>query len=114
MRTERLTLRTLGNGDKDLLVALRTDAAVRRYLGGPMDVATATQLAEANIAYPNGLFVAERQDTGQSIGLVLLHAGHGGTEVSYQFLPSSWKQGLAFEAVRGVVDHAFGAEEVDE
>jgi ribosomal-protein-alanine N-acetyltransferase len=79
-----------------------------------MDVASADRLAEMNISYPHGLFVAERRDTGESIGLVLLHAGHGGTEVSYQFLPSSWKQGLAAEAVRCVVDYAFASEGIAE
>jgi len=114
LTTERLTLREPGNGDEPLLVALRTDENVRRYLGGALDVANATLLAEVNISRPDGLFVAERRDTDESIGLVLLHPGHGGTEVSYQFLPSSWKQGFASEAVRGVVDHAFRAEGIDE
>jgi [ribosomal protein S5]-alanine N-acetyltransferase len=114
VETERLTLRALGDGDAALLVALRTDAAVRRYLGGPMDVATAVRHAELTVAYPEGLFVAERRGTGESIGLVMLHPGHGGTEVSYQFLPSSWKQGFASEAVRCVIDHAFDTDGIDE
>ena len=114
MRTERLTLRELGSGDTALLVALRTDEAVRRYLGGAMDAATTTRLVEVSISNPHGFFVVERQDTEESIGLVMLHPGHGGTEISYQFLPSSWKQGFAFEAVRCVIDHAFGSEEIDE
>lgn len=97
-----------------LLVALRTDDDVRRYLGGPMDIATARQRAEVTLAHSHGIFVAERRDTGESIGLVLLHPGHEGTEVSYQFLPSCWKQGFASEAVRCVIDHAFESEGVDE
>jgi len=61
-----------------------------------------------------GSFVAERRDTEESIGLVVLHPGHGGTEVSYEFLPSSWKQGFATEAVRCVIDHAFRSEGIEE
>ena len=114
MRTERLTLRELGRGDMALLVALRTDEAVRRYLGGAIDATTAAQLAEVTLSHPKGLFVAERRDTEEAIGLVILHPGHGGTEVSYQFLPSSWKQGFASEAVRCVIDHAFDSEGIDE
>jgi len=114
MRTEHLTLREPETGDTALLVALRTDEAVRKHLGGAIDVAMAAQLAEVNISHPHGLFVAERRDTKESIGLVMLHPGHGGTEVSYQFLPSSWKQGFASEALRCVIDHAFDSEGIDE
>jgi ribosomal-protein-alanine N-acetyltransferase len=114
MRTDRLTLRELGNGDTALLVALRTDEDVRRYLGGATDIAMAARLADVNISHPQGLFVAERRDTEESIGLVMLHPGHGGTEISYQFLPSSWKQGFASEALRCVIDHAFDSEGIDE
>ena len=114
LETERLTLREPRASDTALLVALRTDQNVRRHLGGPLDLATATKLAEANISHPHGLFVAVRLDTRQSIGLVLLHPGHGGTEVSYQFLPSFWNLGFASEAVRSVIDHAFEVEGVGE
>lgn len=107
LETPRLTLRDLSEDDAALLIALRTDPAVRRYLGGPMTLDAATTQAQVNISRSRRLFVASRQDTQESIGLVMLHHGHGGTEISYQFLPSSWSQGFAAEAVRCVIDDAF-------
>ena len=74
----------------------------------------ATTMADVNIAHSPWLFVVERRDTEESIGLVLLHAGHGGTEISYQFLPSSWSRGFAVEAVGRVVDYAFVSLGIDE
>ena len=114
LETARLTLREVGADDVALLIALRTDPEVRRYLGGPMSLDEATAMAALNISYSHGKFVATRRDSQEPIGLVLIHAGHGGTEISYQFLPSSWSQGLATEAVRCVMDHAFDTEEIEE
>jgi ribosomal-protein-alanine N-acetyltransferase len=98
----------------ELLIALRTDPTVRRYLGGPMTHEAAAALAHFNIAHPHWLFAVTRRDRGETIGLVMLHPGHGGTEVSYQFLPSACSQGLASEAVQRVVDYAFDAGGIEE
>jgi ribosomal-protein-alanine N-acetyltransferase len=114
LETSRLVLRELNAHDMELLIALRVDPEVRRFLGGPMSLDEAKSMAELNIAYPMGKFVAERRDNQESIGLVLLHPGHGGTEISYQFLSSSWAQGFASEAVRCVMDYAADAEGISE
>jgi RimJ/RimL family protein N-acetyltransferase len=114
LETPRLTLRGVVEDDAAFLVALRTDPAVRRYLGGPLTPDEAKALGELTIAHPRGLFVATRRDNHESIGLVMLHPGHGGTEISYQFLPSSWSRGFAAEAVRCVIDYAFVTEGIDE
>jgi [ribosomal protein S5]-alanine N-acetyltransferase len=114
LETPRLRLREVEQRDAALLIALRTDPDVRRYLGGPMTLDAAMTMADLNISHSYWLFVAERRDTDESIGLVLLHPGHGGTEISYQFLPSSWSQGFAAEAVRRVMDYAFDSEGIDE
>jgi ribosomal-protein-alanine N-acetyltransferase len=104
----------VGADDAAFLISLRTDPEVRRYLGGAMTVEAATKQTELTIGYAHWLWVATRRDNGDPIGLVMLHAGHGGTEVSYQFHPSSWSQGFATEAVRCVVEHAFDAEGITE
>ena len=114
LETSRLVLREVTADDMDLLIALRVDPEVRRFLGGPMSLDEAKSLAELSVVYPLGKFVAERRDNHESIGLVLLHPGHGGTEISYQFLPSSWGQGFAGEAVRCVLDHAAGSDGISE
>ncbi|MBV8951588.1 MAG: GNAT family N-acetyltransferase [Actinobacteria bacterium] len=121
LKTRRLALRGVCHDDKELLVALRTDPHVRKYLGGPTTLADANAMVEANIAlaqanieYSRWLFVVTRLDNLESIGLVLLHHGHGGTEISYQFRPSSWSQGFAAEAVRCVMDYAFDSERIQE
>jgi Acetyltransferase (GNAT) domain len=76
-----------------------------------LDEATMAQL---NISHPHWTFVVMRRDNLESIGLVLLHPGHGGNEFSYQFLPSSWFQGFTAEAVRCVMDYASDSEGVGE
>jgi RimJ/RimL family protein N-acetyltransferase len=114
LATPRLTLREVGPDDAALLVALRTDPDVRRYLGGPMTVEAATTMADVNVVLSRGLFVATRMDSQESIGLVMLHRGHGGTEISYQFLPSAWSLGFAAEAVRCVMYYAFDREGIGE
>lgn len=114
LETSRLVLREVNADDMELLIALRVDAEVRRFLGGPMSLDEARSMAELNIAFPMGKFVAERRDNREAIGLVLLHPGHGGTEISYQFLPSSWGQGFASEAVRSVMDYAADSEGITE
>jgi ribosomal-protein-alanine N-acetyltransferase len=114
LETSRLVLREVNADDMELLIALRVDPEVRRFLGGPMSLDEAKSMAELNIAFPMGKFVAERRDNREAIGLVLLHPGHGGTEISYQFLPSSWGQGFASEAVRSVMDYAVDSEGITE
>jgi [ribosomal protein S5]-alanine N-acetyltransferase len=114
LETPRLVLREVAAGDMELLVALRVDPEVRRYLGGPMSFDQAKSMAELNIAYPQGKFVVERRDSQEAIGLVLLHEGHGGTEISYQFLRGSWSQGFATEAVRCVMSYATNSEAITE
>jgi [ribosomal protein S5]-alanine N-acetyltransferase len=114
LETARLVLREVNADDVDLLVALRVDPEARRFLGGPTSLDEAKSMAELSIAFPTGKFVAERLDNHEAIGLVLLHPGHGGTEISYQFLPSSWGQGFAGEAVRCVLDYAADSEGISE
>jgi hypothetical protein len=53
--TARLTLREVEPRDAALLIALRTDADVRRYLGGPMTLDAATAMADVNISDPSWL-----------------------------------------------------------
>lgn len=112
--TERLRLRRPRLGDTDLLVALRTDPDVRAHLGGPMRNDDAARLAAWNIAAPDRMLVVVRSDTDRPIGIVLVHEGHGATEVSYQFLSDSWGHGYAGEAVRCVIQHTFDSEPLDE
>ena len=103
LRTARLRLREPRSADRQFLVTLRTHPEVRQHLGGPLDTRAAAKHAEANLAEPLGTFVVVRLDTQQRIGLVVLHEGHGGIEVSYEFLPHAWGQGLASEAVGEVL-----------
>ena len=60
MRTERLTLRALGDGDKALLVALRTDADVRRYLGGVTAISSSIPLVSRRLLERLGMTASEQ------------------------------------------------------
>jgi len=112
--TPRLVLRSSTASDIPLLTALRTDGAVRAFLGGPMNPERARERAEAELGTVNR-FIVTCQEDGSGIGVVALSdEGHGGLEVSYAFLPTAWGVGYAVEAVRAVLVWAFEVRGIEE
>lgn len=99
--------------DIPVIVALMTDPAVRRFLGGPASRERALARAASLIAGDerrHSWAVALNSGTPGCIGLVEIHRHHDGLdhEFSYEFLPTAWGSGLASEAVGAVLDHGFG------
>jgi ribosomal-protein-alanine N-acetyltransferase len=99
--------------DRDLIVALSLDGQVRRYLGGPIPENEAEQRASNIIAgtVTKHCWVVKRIDEAQDqgVGIVHISAHHDGfdDELSFEFLPHVWGQGIAREAVKAAMAHAF-------
>ncbi|MCW2699415.1 MAG: GCN5-related N-acetyltransferase [Blastococcus sp.] len=123
VETERLILRRLTLDDLDALAALYRDPEVRRYF--PDGVRTREQTrAELEWVidvyygqYGYGLWAAVLKETGAFIGRCGLLpweiAGRTEVEVAYLLDPAYWGRGLATEAARAIVQHAFGTLPVD-
>ena len=117
--TDRLRLRPLTAADTDALLSYRGDPEVCRYLPfPPMDAAEIarrletqwfrTELVNDDEHVTLG---AERRDTGELIGDVILFLksrANGNGEIGWVFHPSVAGQGYATEAATAMLDWAFG------
>ena len=112
--TPRCVLQTPTGADTSAFVTLMTHPDVRRYLGGPASperaAARAARLAEENDPTAWAVYLRHNPATG-CVGLVQITPHHDGSavELSYELLPVVWGVGLASEAVRAVIAHAFGS-----
>ncbi|GAA0546705.1 hypothetical protein GCM10010172_30510 [Paractinoplanes ferrugineus] len=97
---ERVVVRTPAAGDEPALVEMATDAQVRRYIGGPVDPATAQARAAQKISDSQwGQFVIVDRAAGVVAGSGSMARKRGPWEISYQLRPQWWRQGLTSEAV---------------
>ncbi len=104
IETRRLRLRAFAGGDRDVLVHMLRSPGVRRYLGGPVDETTIARIADSAVGERPDVFCVADRATDVAIGTVRLDRHRSETEVSYEFLPTTWGRGLATEAVRTLVD----------
>lgn len=123
LETERLVLRHLIRADLDDLAALYVDPEVRRWF--PDGTRTRAETLEElewmiDVAYPRygyGLWATLDKATGVLVGRCgLLPWEIGGrteVEVAYLLARDRWGRGLATEAARAIVDHAFATLAVD-
>lgn len=123
VETERLVLRLLTLDDLDDLAALYRDPEVRRYF--PDGTRTREQTREElewiiDVYYGRygyGLWATILKESGAFIGRCgLLPWDIGGrteVEVAYLLDKRHWGRGLATEAGRAIVDHAFATLAVD-
>jgi RimJ/RimL family protein N-acetyltransferase len=119
LETPRLRLRQLTTADTDALLSYRADPEVCKYLPFvPMD---ATEIArrlreqwfrsELLADDEHVTLGAERRDTGELIGDVILFLKsreNGNGEIGWVFHPSVAGQGYATEAATAMLDWAFG------
>ena len=110
IQTGRCKLNAVKADDLDDVVKLRTSAAVRQFLGGPVE-RNLVESRFSNMLKPDvsALRWAIRSKANRSfIGLVTLDKHRDGedTEISFELLPEWWGQGYATEAVRAVIDYA--------
>lgn len=120
--TARLTLRRFTAEDADLLVDLDADAAVMRYINGGRPTSRTEIVDEVLPAWLSyyqrysdyGFFAANRRlesGPGEFVGWFHLRpgkdAGEDEPELGYRLRRSTWRQGLASEGSRALVEHAF-------
>jgi RimJ/RimL family protein N-acetyltransferase len=97
MSTDRLLLRRIENRDVPALADLRQQDLVREFLGGVLSPEDALAKARACVNTREHYAVV-RHDDGRFVGLTSLTPRGSETELSYEFLPDAWGQGLATEA----------------
>lgn len=112
LSSPRCMLRSARSQDRELIVALSLDGEVRRYLGGPVPKSAAEQRASNIVAgaVTKHCWIVKRIDEAQDqgVGIVHISAHHDGfdDELSFEFLPHVWGQGIATEAVKAAMAHA--------
>ena len=117
--TERLILRSWGEGDSDRFYAAMNTPAVMRWLGGVQDRAK-WDAAKARLDgyqrdYGHTFWLVERKADGELLGFCgLKRVNADGTdlvgqfEVGWRLRESAWGQGIAKEAAITALDLAFG------
>ena len=123
LETERLVLRLLTMGDLDALAALYADPDVRRYFPDGIRTHDQTRDELAWIIdvyygrYGYGLWATILKETGAFIGRCGLLPwdieGRTEVEVAYLLDKQHWGRGLATEAARAIIDHAFATLQVE-
>ena len=112
IKTARCELTTLKDSDWNLVMRLYTDAEVRRFLGGIVDLQTVRlrflKMLESNLETQYWVIRAKDSSSLEEIGIVSLTRHHNNidTEISYQLLPEWWGKGYGTEAARAIVKYA--------
>ena len=120
LTTERLILRQIGEGDLDPHMTLLNTPAVMQYLGGVQSrevIAAKHAAARASFAaHGFGFMIMEERATGEMVGHCgLRHVAHPlapnpeDFEIGWLVREDRWRLGLAFEAMRAVIDWGFTA-----
>jgi len=123
VETARLVLRDLTPDDLEALAALYADPEIRRYFPDGVRTFEETRAELAWIIdvyygrYGYGLWATVLKETGTFIGRCGLLPweidGRTEVEVAYLLDKRYWGRGLATEAARAIVDHAFATLPVD-
>jgi RimJ/RimL family protein N-acetyltransferase len=120
--TDRLAAHRVTDADEPFLVAMFADPKVHATLGGPRDAVRIRVMLDTMIGNWDrsgyGTWILEDRTTGVPVGWVGLHdtdtGGPGGVELLYAIRSERWREGLATEAGRAVVDFARDALDRDE
>jgi RimJ/RimL family protein N-acetyltransferase len=124
LRTARLLLVPLADRHLDLEVQLDSDPEVLRYISGRAhsrdEVAASHSRRMALAEKVDGLgfwmaFASGQEDESDFVGLMMLPPAHGPdqpddptvTDLGYRLVRRHWRQGLASEASRVLLRHAF-------
>ncbi len=110
--TERLILRPPSDACATLYALFYTDAEASHHYGGPLtDTAAGARLAadiEAWRLQDFGVWAIERRDSGALIGVCGYWQGQGWPrELTWWLLPEARGAGVAQEASRAVIAHAY-------
>ncbi len=120
LATERLVLRRFDESDVDFVFDLYSRWDVQRFIGRVPQVMADRDEAAARVARnaafddgPHGIWLIG-DHAGQRCGVLLLKPlpasggePSGETEIGWHLHPDAWGRGIATEAARRVLDHAF-------
>ena len=113
LETERLRLRPFHQGDIEDYAALNADPEVMFYMGGPWDRGRswrhlAFQMGHWLLGRP-GMWAVEQRETGAFLGVAGFSEPEGwpGFELAGRLARRWWGHGLATEAARAALHHAF-------
>ena len=118
--TDRLILRTWGEGDSERFLEATNTPAVMRHLGGVQDRAAwdagRVRIDGYQRDFGHTLWIVERRSDGELLGFCGLKrvnaegAGEltGAHEIGWRLRESAWGQGFAKEAASARLDLAFG------
>ncbi|MEJ3658325.1 GNAT family N-acetyltransferase [Actinomycetes bacterium KLBMP 9759] len=121
LHTERLLLVPLADQHIELEVELDSDPEVMRFLTGVASTREEVLAAHAQRMELGrkvdglGYWIAFRSDGGEFVGLMMLPPAHGPdqpddptvSDLGYRLLRRHWRKGLAGEASRALLRHAF-------
>lgn len=110
MESERCTINEIQIGDYEEVKKLYFDRKVRKFLGGPVSIASYECSFREMLNTDDSLYWTIRlKSTNIFVGLISLDTHHDGIskELSYQFLPVYWGKGYASETIKIVIDFAF-------
>lgn len=116
--TDRLILRTWGEGDEARFYAVMNTPAVMRYLGGVQSPSTWAAVVDRLTGYQRDLgytfWIVERREDRELLGWCgLKHINYPGApnpgdmEIGWRLRESAWGQGIATEAATATLDLAF-------
>jgi [ribosomal protein S5]-alanine N-acetyltransferase len=112
--TLRLVARRITIQDVPAMHAVYGDEVAMRFVGDgvPLPVEGCVRwvaVTDANfVRYGHGMIALEEKATGEAVGFIgIVHpGGQPEPEVKYAFRRDKWGQGLATEALRGLVEYA--------
>lgn len=116
LETERLLLRKIDEGDIDMLLRIRSDINVMRYVDKPPaktreDVLPLYNSMKEGVENNTGIsWVITLKETGEMIGQIgfwrIDTDNHRG-EIGYMLRPEFFGKGLGSEAIKASLDHGF-------
>ena len=113
LTTERLLLREIRKTDFEAFFASSSDAEGMKYIGGPVDRRTATRIflsaAGGWVVHGVGWWMIEERATAQPVGTVgiFYRETSPDLEIGWTVFPPHWRRGIATEAAKAALAHAF-------
>ncbi|OLS03531.1 GNAT family N-acetyltransferase [Tissierella creatinophila] len=108
IETKRCILQPLSKNDINEAVALFINHGVRKHLGGVIQIDAAIEKLNKWITAGDSLYLSVRlKNSGEFAGIIDISTYHESMnkELSYQFLPSMWGMGYAYEAIHSVIEY---------
>lgn len=116
LKTDRLIIRELNLGDAAFMLDLMNEPGWHRFIGdrGVRTVEGAAKYIESAVLASyrqngHGLYGVERKDSGAPLGIcgLVRRESLPGPDLGFAFLERAQGQGLALEAARAVMQHAW-------